>query len=118
MRHVVPGNDWNLTAWFYNSNESAGIAESKSFNYLILIRFFFFTEILPLFKETRERSSHEIISQHCILRLLRTLSNCFLFFLPELNFPSNKTTNALKQRNDLPQSRNFRLKSPGLIQLL
>ena len=33
----------------------------------------------------------------------------FFFFLPELNFPSNKTTNALKQRNDLPRSRNFRL---------
>ena len=71
VRHVVPGNDWNRTAWFYNSNESAGIAESKSFNSLILIRFFFFfTEKLPLFKETRERSSREIFSQHCILRLL------------------------------------------------
>ena len=42
MRHVVPGNDWNRTAWFYNSNEPVGIAESKSCNSLILIRFFFF----------------------------------------------------------------------------
>ena len=41
VRHVVPGNDWNRTAWFYNSNEPAGIAESKSFNSLILIRFFY-----------------------------------------------------------------------------
>ena len=41
MRHVVPGNDWNRTAWFYNSNEPVGIAESKSCNSLILIRFFF-----------------------------------------------------------------------------
>ena len=80
VRHVVPGNDWNRTAWFYNSNEPAGIAEPKSFNSLILIRFFFFTEKLPLFKETRERSSHEIFSQHCVLRMLRTVSNCFLFF--------------------------------------
>ena len=32
MRHVVPGNDWNRTAWFYKSNEPAGTAESKSFN--------------------------------------------------------------------------------------
>ena len=30
VRHVVPGNDWNRTAWFYNSNEPAGTAESKS----------------------------------------------------------------------------------------
>ena len=105
MRHVVPGNDWNRTAWFYNSNEPAGTAESKSCNSLILIRFFFlffFTEILPLFKETRERSSREIFSQHCILRMLRTVFNGFLFFLPELNLPSNETTNALKRRNDLP----------------
>ena len=42
VRHVVPGNDWNRTAWSYNSNEPVGIAESKSFNNLILIRFFFF----------------------------------------------------------------------------
>ena len=104
MRHVVPENDWNRTAWFYNSNEPAGIEESKSFNSLTLIRFFFFffTEKLPLFKETGERSSPEIFSQHCILRMLRTVSNCFLFFLPELSLPSNKTTKALKQRNDLP----------------
>ena len=40
--HVVPENDWNRTAWFYNSNEPAGIEESKSFNSLTLIRFFFF----------------------------------------------------------------------------
>ena len=42
VRHVVPANDWNRTAWSYNSNEPVGIAESKSFNNLILIRFFFF----------------------------------------------------------------------------
>ena len=42
MRHVVPGNDWNGAAWSYNSNEPVGIAESKSFNSLIVIRFFFF----------------------------------------------------------------------------
>lgn len=94
----------------YNSNQPVGIAESKSFNSLILIRFFFFTEILPLFKETRERSSDFRSALHItILRMLRTVFNCFLFFLPELNLPSNKTTNALKQRNDLPRSRNLRL---------
>ena len=69
VRHVVPGNDWNRTAWSYNSNEPVGIAESKSFNNLILIRFFFSPKYyLCLKKETRERSSREIFSQHCILR--------------------------------------------------
>ena len=70
VRHVVPGNDWNRTAWSYNSNEPVGIAESKSFNNLILIRFFFFLlkYYLCLKKETCERSSREIFSQHCILR--------------------------------------------------
>ena len=66
VRHVVPGNDWNRTAWFYNSNESAGIAESKSFTSLILIRFFFLIENYLCLQKTRERSSHEIFSQHCI----------------------------------------------------
>ena len=84
VRHVVPGNDSNRTAWFYNSNESAGIAESKSFF------FFFFTEKLPLFKETRERLSHEIFSQHCTLRMLRTVSNCFLFFCQNSIYPQIK----------------------------
>ena len=55
MRHVVPGNDWNRTAWFYNSNESAGTAESKSFN----SHQFFLTEKLTLFKET-----HEILTSY------------------------------------------------------
>ena len=85
VRHVVPGNDWNCAAWSYNSNEPVGIAESKSFNSLILIRFFF-TEKLPLFKETRKRSSYEIFSQHCILRMLRTVSNCFLFLSARTQF--------------------------------
>lgn len=53
MRHVISGNDWNRTARFWNSNEPAGIVESKSFNSVILI-FFFFTKKLTLHGETRE----------------------------------------------------------------
>ena len=42
VRHVISENDWNRTARFWNSNEPAGIRESKSFNSVILICFFFF----------------------------------------------------------------------------
>ena len=82
-----------------------------------------FIEKITLFKETSEilTSYKGQVTRFSVSIDIKNVKDSFqfvFFFLPELNLPSNKTTNALKQRNDLPQSRNFRLKSPGLIQLL
>ena len=72
-----------------------------------------FIEKITLFKETSEilTSYKGQVTRFSVSIDIKNVKDSFqfvFFFLPELNLPSNKTTNALKERNDLPSTSSYK----------
>ena len=68
-----------------------------------------FIEKITLFKETSEilTSYKGQVTRFSVSIDIKNVKDSFqfvFFFLPELNLPSNKTNNALEERNDLPST--------------